>query len=218
MNAKDLTNYYKKKEIARTYDKSRFSCFSGWLFDRLEKYCIIKLLKYVERNRPVKFVLDAPCGTGRITELLARQGFEIVGADISEEMIETAREKLPAFRNIVFNVADIKNIPFRDNYFDCVVCIRLFHHLDQKDRVDVLKELSRVAGGYIIVNLSFSSPWYRLRRKFKNLMRQSFSRVALTDSDIKVDLEQCGLELVKKRFVLPLVSEDLVLVLKKGSG
>ena len=37
-------------------------------------------------------VLDLGCGTGSVTELLARAGFDMLGIDNAEEMLEIARE------------------------------------------------------------------------------------------------------------------------------
>ncbi|HUT74817.1 MAG TPA: class I SAM-dependent methyltransferase [Armatimonadota bacterium] len=39
-------------------------------------------------------ILELACGTGRITIPLARAGFQVVGLDISAEMLEIAKEKL----------------------------------------------------------------------------------------------------------------------------
>lgn len=38
-------------------------------------------------------VLDLGCGTGSLTELLARRGFDMIGVDVSEEMLQVAMEK-----------------------------------------------------------------------------------------------------------------------------
>ncbi|HET7486464.1 MAG TPA: class I SAM-dependent methyltransferase [Acidimicrobiales bacterium] len=40
-------------------------------------------------------VLDAGCGTGRVAAELARRGFQVVGADLDERMLEGARAKAP---------------------------------------------------------------------------------------------------------------------------
>ena len=45
---------------------------------------------FVERYAP-STVLDAGCGTGRVAIELARRGYEVVGADVSEAMLATAR-------------------------------------------------------------------------------------------------------------------------------
>ena len=40
-------------------------------------------------------VLDAGCGTGRVARELARRGVEVVGVDLDDEMLATARRKAP---------------------------------------------------------------------------------------------------------------------------
>ena len=44
-------------------------------------------------DRPVKSVLDLGCGTGRHSVELARRGYDLVGVDISEGMLECARRR-----------------------------------------------------------------------------------------------------------------------------
>ena len=40
-------------------------------------------------------VLDAGCGTGRVAIELARRGIEVVGVDVEDDMLVTARERAP---------------------------------------------------------------------------------------------------------------------------
>ena len=40
-------------------------------------------------------VLDLGCGTGSMTELLAEQGYDMIGVDNSEEMLDLAMESAP---------------------------------------------------------------------------------------------------------------------------
>lgn len=50
--------------------------------------------KLMRRSRiPVHTVLDLACGTGSMTYLLSRRGYELIGADGSEDMLAAAREK-----------------------------------------------------------------------------------------------------------------------------
>ncbi len=53
---------------------------------------------YVEKQfqrakKPVHTVLDLACGTGSLTWLLARRGYEMIGVDLSPEMLSQAMEK-----------------------------------------------------------------------------------------------------------------------------
>jgi SAM-dependent methyltransferase len=61
---------------------------------------------FVRSLRP-STVLDAGCGTGRVAIELARHGIDVVGADLIESMIATARARGPG---VEFRVADIATL------------------------------------------------------------------------------------------------------------
>jgi SAM-dependent methyltransferase len=65
--------------------------------------------------------LDLACGTGKSTEPLLRRGYSVVGCDISEEMIDQARRKLPDHAD-AFLVADMRDLPPLGE-FDLVLCL-----------------------------------------------------------------------------------------------
>jgi SAM-dependent methyltransferase len=50
-------------------------------------------------------VLDAGCGTGRVTIELARRGFEVVGVDLDADMVAAARRKAPELTWLVADLA-----------------------------------------------------------------------------------------------------------------
>lgn len=86
-------------------------------------------------------VLDAGCGEGYGTRLLARAGAaEVVGLDIAEPVIEVARnEQVP---RVGFEVGDLRSLSHPDRSFDLVVCFEVIEHVDDQDAV--LDELARV--------------------------------------------------------------------------
>lgn len=60
-----------------------------------------KRADFVERlfrraERPVRSLLDLACGTGTMTEIFARRGYTVTGADLSPEMLAQAQRKLSA--------------------------------------------------------------------------------------------------------------------------
>lgn len=59
--------------------------YARWA-DYLEKH-------FKKAKCPVHTVLDLACGTGSMTAELARRGYEMIGADVSEEMLAQAIEK-----------------------------------------------------------------------------------------------------------------------------
>ncbi len=62
-------------------------------------------------------VLDAGCGTGRMSIELARRGFDIVGVDLDEVMLTQARAKAP---HLDWRLGDLSTIKL-DKSFDAIV-------------------------------------------------------------------------------------------------
>ena len=101
--------------------------------------------------RPGERVLDVATGTGIGVEAAAGEGREVVGLDLSSEMLEIARRQLPEHE---FVEADYTAMPFPAASFDVVMCVHGLLFAD--DPVTALREWRRVtrAGG----RLSLSVP------------------------------------------------------------
>jgi ubiquinone/menaquinone biosynthesis C-methylase UbiE len=102
-----------------------------------------KLIKFSEGNK----VLDVGCGTGLITEKIAKLVNFVVGLDYSEGMISHAIKK----ENIQYVVADAKHIPFNDKDFDKVVSFTMIQDVDNWD--EVFKEMCRVSKGDVLITV-----------------------------------------------------------------
>lgn len=63
-------------------------------------------------------VLDLGCGVGRTTGPLRELGYEVVGIDVSEQMIRTATTRFP---DVEFQVGDASRLAFRDETFEYVL-------------------------------------------------------------------------------------------------
>ena len=83
-------------------------------------------------------VLELGCGTGSSSNLLALQGLEVAGVDISEKMLGMARLKN---KNVNYYKADIKRLPFLDISFDVILGFYILQYVDVSD---VLQEVYRV--------------------------------------------------------------------------
>lgn len=104
-------------------------------------------------------VLDLPCGGGRVSVHLARQGYQVSGADHSVAMLQIARQGL-ADNGLECRLEeqDIEQLTYADGQFDTIVCFRLFHHFPTPSiRQKAVSELCRVAGSQVV--LSYSSPF-----------------------------------------------------------
>lgn len=87
--------------------------------------------------------LDLGCGPGRITHALADSFDEVVGYDISAQMLELAREDAASNETFVLNETDDLE-PFGDGTFDFVYCSRVLQHVDQEVIGDYIGEMVRV--------------------------------------------------------------------------
>ena len=86
-------------------------------------------------------VLDAACGSGGHALWLARQGYEVAGADVSPVMIALAQEKAAADGvGVPFVVSDLANLQASAVY-DAVLCLgnSLPHLSTQDDLVAALR-------------------------------------------------------------------------------
>jgi ubiquinone/menaquinone biosynthesis C-methylase UbiE len=92
--------------------------------------------------------LDAACGTGRQTEVLSGLGHRVVGVDATPQMLERARERVPAAE---FRTGLLTELPAENGSFDLAVCSLALTHLD--DPAPAIRELARVVreGGRVVI-------------------------------------------------------------------
>ncbi|MEJ0085432.1 MAG: class I SAM-dependent methyltransferase [Pseudomonadota bacterium] len=164
--------FYRSSQVAEDYDFHRFSSPERQKRNA-RKWAAIRAA--LREATGVRTILDLPCGTGRFTGGLAREGFEIIGSDISLEMLQkaasvTAKAELPSIRGYV--QANAEALPLRNDSLDCVVSIRFMMHVDPATRVRMLREFGRVSRRWVIVD-------YRHCYTFRYVLTHTFGRLGL---------------------------------------
>jgi ubiquinone/menaquinone biosynthesis C-methylase UbiE len=120
--------------------------------------------------KPGERVLDLGCGAGWATRLMAqsvaggeRPG-QVIGLDVSDEMIRRARATSKDHDNVMFVVGSAQQIPWDENFFDKVLSVESFYYYADQDRA--LAELFRVMAPlgklFILMNL-YKDNAYSLR-------------------------------------------------------
>lgn len=111
-----------------------------------------KVLNLIEDNLQGN-ILDAGCGEGSLCRWMAKKSKSatIYGMDISIIGIGMAMKSFTGLDNLKFCQANVKNLPFKDNFFSLVVCQSVIEHV--VDYIAALKELVRVLrrGGNLIL-------------------------------------------------------------------
>jgi SAM-dependent methyltransferase len=186
--------WYQADDVAAEYEEKRFSR-GGRLIDRREKQAVLDALAPVEG----KDVLEIACGTGRFTVALAERGANVVGLDISAEMLAQGREKARrAGRSVDFLRGDAGRLPFPDDSFDAVFAMRFFHLADTP--AAYLSEMARVAREQVFFD-TFNAGSVRLLYNWALPMgSRLYDREEVADLFAEVDLQPTG---ESHDFVLP---------------
>ena len=170
--------FYRDADVATHYDDERFSGRSKERRNRRKWVAIRKALTDAE---DVRSVLDLPCGTGRFTGHLAEEGYRVTASDISVEMMGVAQSGLAAAEGISgFVQSEAEHLPFLDDAFHCVMSIRFLHHVDSATRVEILREMGRVAR-WLVVDYRHRYSYHYVRWKLRRALgmtRKDMKRVS----------------------------------------
>jgi SAM-dependent methyltransferase len=127
-------------ERAETFDKLQWVRDDDYM-DHLLEACQLD---------PSHKVLDLGSGTGQVAQALVPHVREVIGIDISPEMVIKAKGLVPDAQFIVADARDLHM--FGHNRFDCVVARMIFHHVLER-LGDAVKECYRVLrpGGRLVI-------------------------------------------------------------------
>lgn len=122
-----LNQFYQKQKI-RSLNKLLKKCYN------------------VEKNR----VLDFGCGPGFFSNILYNKGANVVGIDISENLIKRNKSYYPF---IEFEYLNSNHLSFNNETFDLVLSMMVLQHIEYQSQIKLIKEFSRTLkkGGYVII-------------------------------------------------------------------
>src|SRR5438128_8456667 len=87
-----------------------------------EEPAVLRLLEQIPPGRAI----DLACGTGRWTKTLVDLGHEVVGVDLTREMLDVAAAKVPS---AAFVRGDLLRVPIAEGAADLVVCSLALTHV-----------------------------------------------------------------------------------------
>ena len=89
---------------------------------------------YLAKLVPGDSVLDIPAGTGRFIDFCISHELIYTGVDVSQDMLEVARTKIPAgVTNVELKVADARALPFANDAFDYAIVVKFIKWLPTLD-------------------------------------------------------------------------------------
>lgn len=106
--------------------------------------------KIKENNRKI---LDVACGTGNQSIDFAKNGFEVIGIDLSQDMLKYARKKIKPDYKIKLINGDATKVNHKNSFFDVSSISFGLHDMPEKIGIMILKEMIRTTknNGQIII-------------------------------------------------------------------
>ncbi len=145
-----------------------------------------------------KKVLDAACGSGYGTSMLAKTAKHVKGIDISKDAIEHAKIFYSS-ENIEFSICSVDTLIFDDKSFDVIVSFETLEHVPEDIQLNFLKEIKRVLKPEGILIMSTPNhDVYKLRGEnhfhvkeltfdeFSSLIRSNFKEVAIYNQAFEI--------------------------------
>ncbi|HYM72299.1 MAG TPA: methyltransferase domain-containing protein [Stellaceae bacterium] len=206
--------HYLDTRVATSYDRIRFSSLAGRAFVAIERRVLRQAFARLPRGVTV---LDLPCGTGRLAEVLLEDGYDIVGGDISDEMLAVARRRLERFgKRFTSKVLDARRLDGEAEQFDIALCARVLMHFPLAEQKEFLKGVANASRRFVVITQSYNSPYQQFRRHTRKILKgQNPSRHPISEAEIGELLAAAGLREVWRRHLAPPISETFILVAEK---
>lgn len=135
-------------------------------FDKTRRNPWNQCLEYISGLDPSFMVADLGCGNGRHTIPCLKQCKQVIGIDISKNLLSIVKEKTNSVgNNIHFIHANLIDIPLQDEIIDAALYIAALHNIPKKEqRLQSLKELFRILkqGSTALITV-----WSRWQDKFQ---------------------------------------------------
>ncbi len=125
----------KSKQVSSVYDKIAESYAKE--FSKPSEY-IEEFLVLLPENAKI---LDVGCSAGVDAGFMTSEGFEIIGIDLSKEMLNIAKQKFP---KIDFREGDIRKLDFPSEFFDGILASCSLIHIPKKDVPSLLEKFHQI--------------------------------------------------------------------------
>lgn len=178
-----------------------------------------------------KRVLDAACGSGYGTAILAQEARAVVGIDVDREAVEWASAHHAA-GNSSFVVASVSELPFPAESFDVVVSFETLEHIDKATQELFADEIKRVLDTDGVLIMSTPEAELTSRRggenkfhiherskaSFESMLRSRFRNVSLYYQNLWIYAEICPIDSsVEVSVVPPTIGQNLIAVCSDGT-
>jgi SAM-dependent methyltransferase len=196
MSIEDEMHVYDNAEVS--YSTGETESYDAAFFPNVIRRRELELIKPVLQAKKPKLILDYGCGGGWLSLLLLRWGFDVVGMDVSKNMVKSA--KLVCHK-ADFIVCDAMRLPFKDEVFDFIIGIAILHHLNLKHAFNELKRISLARSVFLFMEPNSLNPLSAFGRKFFQMEAHTKGEKQFTPEYLKTALNLANFN-VERYFAL----------------
>jgi len=167
-------------------------------------------------------VLEMGCGTGEFTKRIAETGAQIVGIDISAELIALAQKKLAGNGNIRFELVDMETLEhLSDTPFTVIIGNSVLHHVDYIACLKVAFNKLAPGGKIIFSEPNMMNPQIAVQKNIpfiKKLVYDSPDETAFFRWQLVRELKEIGYKNIQVKnfdFLHPAMPDFLVATVEK---
>lgn len=181
MNEENLKNYYNKFN-----EEKRLNSRHG----KIEFQTTIKYIeKYLKNKKDVK-VLDLGAGSGRYSDYLANQGYDVTAVELVKHNVKMIEEKN---KNIKIFEGNAIKLDFLKEKYDLILIFGpLYHLIKEEDKLKVLENAKNLLNKDGIIMISYIMNDYAIIRH--GFMEQAIlNEINKIDEDFKIHQEETDL-------------------------
>ena len=146
-----VNKWSKKRSVMRRYN------LTALIYD--ERYCEEQEAKYKAALEGLSInnesmILDAGCGTGLFFHSIAGQANQVVGADVSRELLLLAKKHQRKFENVSLILADADHLPFKQELFDFIFAFTILQNMpNPKETLKEFKISAKAGCRFVVTGL-----------------------------------------------------------------
>jgi ubiquinone/menaquinone biosynthesis C-methylase UbiE len=158
---------------------------------------------------PGSKILEAGCGLGQVVIALRTRGFNCYGLDYADKVINILNNKFP---DIPFEIGDIRNIKYNDNFFDSYISLGVIEHFTEGQE-KMLNEAARVLNknGIIFLSVPFYSPFRKFLNKFGKYNKDNFTsnmpyfESCFSEDELHFLFNNAGFDVIEYIYINPIM-------------
>lgn len=183
---RNKSQWTKKRRVSKRYDATVAIYETRYEQEQKAKYEAI-LSRLTAEN--LGDALDVGCGTGMLSDRIAAHVENLVGLDISGQMLKQAKKRAKRFQNVHLVLGDADHLPLRDGTMDHVFAVTLVQNMP--DPRATLAEMKRVAKNHATLVVTGLKRVFSEDEFFKLLCDSDFSVEPCEDESLACFVALC---------------------------